>query len=320
MTVSKWLRIFLCIAILVWVGQVSYILFENQSTPEVLRQKGEAERARLEFEGAQKLQELEEDFAERKYLATGKTTFDRIFNAKGQSIKELIQRLSEEALPDGWTSEVKVDEFTHFILMVAHPNIAGQVDPEIIASYLKPVMKYCEEYLKSAAVFDRNHTSYLFFDESLLEEVRSDKPLSDQMIEYAYDQGELFRRFDSVTIKGEKHYSHLYLPIEIAGPEYIISVKAMLDTGASITVITREIALETGRDDLASAPIRRFNTANGTLRCPVIKRKVTIGGIQKEIEVAVSPDDGIVLIGLNLFEDMDYVIDSSKSEMYLWRK
>ena len=125
---------------------------------------------------------------------------------------------------------------------------------------------------------------------------------------------------NSVTIECEKHESHLFLPIEVAGKSGIVTSYALLDTGASTTTLTAEVVAKTGFDNLQNAPRRNFNTANGPLSCPIVNREVNVGGFRKSIEIAANQRDDINLLGVNFFEGMNYIVDFQNSAIYVWGK
>jgi CBS domain containing-hemolysin-like protein len=163
--------VFICF-LLVWGGEIIYFSQKNATTPNRVRAEESQKRNRAEAEYQKKLRELEEEYEQKKHLATGKTVFDRIYNTQDQSIIELIQRISKEALPNSWSSEVKVEEFTHFILLIYLPHNSQQAEPEQIVSQLAPIVEYCGWLLTDVAVFDQTHKSYLFFDKSMLDKIK----------------------------------------------------------------------------------------------------------------------------------------------------
>jgi len=320
MSLTKLLTILLTGALTVWAVQTLFLVHENVSTPDRIRAQEARNRSRLELEYAQKLRELGREYERKKHLATGDTVFDRIFNAQDQTIINLVKRISQEAMPDGWSCDVKVEEFTHFILLIYLPHNSERPPINQVTLSLQPIMKYCSWCLSDAAVFDRKHKSYLFFDKSMLTRLKSGKPLFKEMTKIAAKQGFAFTRFNSVTVDCEKYKSHLLLPIEIRSPNGIIGCRALLDTGASVTMLSSEIIAKTGWDNLQSAPRRTFSTVNGTISCPIVRREVNIGGIRKDIEVAVNQQDSLTLVGMNFFAGMDYIVDFGQSAVYMWEK
>jgi predicted aspartyl protease len=316
----KVLGIFLIMALLMWGGEVIYLAQQNAATPDHVKAEEEKRRNRENAEFQQKVRELEQEYAQKKHIVTGKTVFDRIYNTKSQSIIDLITRISDEALPESWSSEVKVEEFTHFILLMYLPHNAQQVPPTQVISYLRPVLEYCGWLLSDIAVFDRTHKSYLLFDKPILDEIKKNGQLPKKLLGRSEVQGQSFTRFNSLTIECEEHENHLFLPIEVAGPGGIVPCYALLDTGASTTTLTYEVVSKTGFDNLQNAPRRSFNTPNGTMTCPIVTRDVNVGGFRKGIEVAVNQRDEMNLLGVNFFNGMDYIVDFQNSVIYLWEK
>lgn len=233
---------------------------------------------------------------------------------------DLIKRIAYEAIPDGWSCEVEAEEFTHFILLVYLPHDYRTLVPDQAISYLQPVLRHCSSYLSNVAVFDRRHKSYLFFDETLLDEVKSGKVISREMLLRAEEQGQSFTRFNSVTLECEKHESHLYLPIEVAGPKGVARAIALFDTGATTTMLSDEVISTTGFDDLQSARRSRFSTANGWISCPIVSRDVDVGGLRKATDIAVNQKDGQNLLGMDFFDGMEYIVDFQNSAIYVWER
>jgi len=213
-----------------------------------------------------------------------------------------------------------VEEFTHFILLIYLPHNAPQSEPTKVASYLPPIIEHCNWCLSDVAVFDRTHKSYLFFDTEILNDIRKHDSLTSTFAERVRKQGESFTRFNSVTIQCDKHESHLFLPIEVTGPSGVVTCYALFDTGASTTTLDDAIVAKTGFVDLSHAPRRSFNTANGWMSCPIVRREVNVGGYRRNIEVAVNQRDEVNLLGINFFDGMDYIVDFQNSCIYAWEK
>jgi len=320
MTLVKKLSILLVVITAGWAIQILWIVHQNANIPTRISIEEANSRRQIEPKYKQKLRELEHEYQSKKHLATGDTVFDRIFNAPDQTIDRLIELIAQEALPAGWTCEVKVEEFTHFILLVYLPHNEDAPPIDRITPLLQPIVKYCDAYLSDIAVFDRRRKSYLFFDKSMLTQLKSGERLSPDVKQLATAQGSAFTRFNSITVKCENYQSQLFLPIDISGPSGIATCRALLDTGASTTMLSYEIIAQTGRDNLDTATRRSFSTANGTINCPIVRREVNIGGLRKNIEIAVNQDDSISLLGMNYFEGMEYIIDFGKSAIYIWEK
>lgn len=320
MNITKSLVLLLCVVLLVWAIQAAYLIHRNQSEPGRIKSQGAQFRHRAEIDKANKLRALEADFQAKEHLATGSNVFDRIFNTQDQSVLDLIRYTAREALPDGWSSDARVEEFTHFILLVYLPHNSERAPAHQLADYLEPITKYCGWCLSDVAVFDRTHKSYLFFDKGLLDEIKSGRGLSEASARRAEEQGAAFTRLNSVTIKCEKHESHLFLPIEVQGDRGIISAYALFDTGASITMISEEASSMTGAENLQTAPRRSFSTANGWMSCPVIRRGIGIGGYSRVIDVAVNQQDDLSLVGVNFFSGLDYIVDFQNSVIHVWEK
>ena len=99
MKITKKLGICLFLALIVWGIEALYLLQRNASVPAKI--SSEAKRKRLSIAAGYQSKErkLREEYERKKYQATGKTVYDRIFNTPNQSIVELIQRIAKESLP-----------------------------------------------------------------------------------------------------------------------------------------------------------------------------------------------------------------------------
>lgn len=317
MKLTKLLTAILVVTVSIWGIEALYFVFKNEIVPKRIRDKEERNRDVIVLEYKKALSELDAAYALKKYHASGSTVFERVFNTPDQSIVELITRIAQEALPEDWSCEVQAEEFTHFILMIYLPNNPEKPPVEQLLTCLQPITEYCKNYLSDVAVFDSTHKSYLFFDASMLDRIRDGKMLSKEKLRLAEERGTAFVRFNSVTIKCEKFESHLMLPVEVGG---VLTCHALFDTGASTTMLSSEIISETGGEILQNAPRKDFSTVNGTISCPIVWRQVNIGGIRKEIAVAVNQRDTVNLVGMNFFEGMEHIVDFPNACIYVWEK
>jgi len=320
MRLPKLLIKLLLLSLLLWAVEALYLEQRNASTLERIKAEEVQSRNLLILDYKQKRIDLEKEYENKKHLATGETVFDRIFNTQDQSIVDLIMRVSREALPEAWSCDVKVDEFTHFILLVHLPHNVKRATMDQVVSHLHPILKYCDWCLTDIAVFDRTHKSYLFFDKSMLDGIKKNAGISRILADRSEHLGESFSRFNSVTIECEKHESHLFLPLEVAGSNGVVTCNVLFDTGASITMLSAEVVTNTGDDRFHIAPHRSFSTASGLISCPIVTRQVNVSGFRKVIEVAVNQKDEQNLLGINFFEGMDYIVDFQHSAIYVWEK
>jgi predicted aspartyl protease len=320
MRIRKILGIVLLIALAAWGIETVWLVQHNLSMPSQIRRQAEAERRMVTVKFRDRERKLNDYYSQKKYLATGQTVYDRIFNTKEQTVVELIQRMAAESLPNSWNCEARVEEFTHFILLVYLPHNCARVAAGQVAFYLMPVIKHCSWCLSNVAVFDRMHKSYLFFDNDTLKHLEGAGSLTDTLLAKAKQQGESFTRFNSTTLQCEKYEQHLIVPIEIAGSSGVVSCPALFDTGASTTMLSKNVISSTGYDNLANVPTKSFSTANGWMSCPIVHREVNLGGFRKRIEVAVNQRDELNLLGMNYFKGMKYIVDSQNACIYIWEE
>ncbi|MEI6808767.1 MAG: retropepsin-like aspartic protease [bacterium] len=311
----------LCLGTLVlWGAEFCLQASRNAAFPAEITARAERERGAMQLEFATREKNLEQEFAGKKHLATGKTIYDRIYNSPNQSIEDMIRHISREALPENWSCDVKVDEFTHFVLLIYQPTTAVPVEAAAVVPILLPILKYCGGYLSDVAVFDKTRKSSLFFDKDVLAEIRQRENISAISAERAKKQGVQFTRYNSITVPCQESQGHFFVKIEIGGRDGVVPCVALLDTGASVTMISTEAAEKSDGASLASAPQRTFDTANGRLLCPVVRRDVLVQGYRRNIEVAVNRSGTWNLLGVNFFEGLDYVVDSQNSCIHFWEK
>jgi hypothetical protein len=56
----------------------------------------------------------------------------------------------------------------------------------------------------------------------------------------------------------------------------------MLDTGASMTIISLELAQKTGHEDLNEISRRTFSTVKDLINCPIVQREIIVGDTYKK--------------------------------------
>ena len=254
-------------------------------------------------------------FVQERYRATGSNVYERIYNTPKQSITELIRRLAEEAMPQGWECRVEVEEFTHFLLMAYVGQNQRVPSAQTAAKYLAPVMRYAGEYLSNASIYDRTHRRRLFFDTEALLQFESTKAIYKSGV---YEQAKSFTRFNSVKVDCQKVGNHFLVPVIVYGQEGAREVTMLLDTGASMTTISLKIAQETGQENLNTVRRESFQTASGTVEWPIVTRVVSVSNVDKQQPVAVSIEDNISLLGVDYFANKNYLLDAENECLYFW--
>jgi len=304
----------LCIALVV---EIVVVRSTNKSKPAEIIRKSELLCKKLDIEYKQKKRDVEIDYKQKRYVASGKTAYDRIFNAKQDTPEALIKELATEAFPPEWKTEVRVEEFTHFILLVHIPYEAGAIPFEQLEIKLNNVQPYLVFLSLNIAIFDKYHKCSLFFDESDINTFHNGS-LSATQIETLKERGRKFTKFNSITVVCEKAEGHLFVPIDITGNKGYETCYALLDTGASVTVLSKKLIQKTGDEILDRMQTRQFETANGLIVCPIVHRELDLAGFRKNIDVAVGVNEEQNLLGMNYFKGLQYIIDPQYSCIYLW--
>jgi len=327
MNLLRPLTIFFFLSLLVLAGRVISVTNENAEMPDRIKTEGNHKRNIMKTKHHETLRKLDQDYRKKMLAATGDTVFDRIYNTQEQSIPTLLKRLARTKLPKNWSFDIKTEEFKNFVLNIYLPHYSQNLSAEkkkqyeeALVSYLIPIIKYGDNFLKNVAVFDRRHKSYLFFDETMLEKIKKVEVLSKELVARAEKQSESFTQFDSKTIKGKKYEDQLWIPIEVTGSLGSVTAIALLDTGANKTLVERNAVTETGSESLKDMPRTSLYTAGGVISSPLVTRKITLGDyrFQKEIEIVVGNQEGLNLIGMDYFKGMHYLIDIENSAIYVW--
>lgn len=304
--------VFLCEAIVVWTE------FDERKKTMKEKHARDSQVKLLNKEKEKKL--ILDDFEKKRYATTGENVYERAYNKQEQTIEDLLLSLAIESFPSGWECKIKVEEFTNFILLVQVSDRDDVPDVEEASKYLIPIVRYGSPYLKDVAVYDRQHKCFLFFSEKHLKELAEAGRLADLSIHEIESDGVKFARYNSIKVDFKKINGHIILPVTITGDVGVYEVSMMLDTGASMSVISLELAQKTGREDLNNAPRKSFSTAKGSMTCPIVIRTVSAGGIDVGKPVAVNLEDDANLLGIDFFEDKEYLIDAKADAIYIWNK
>lgn len=316
---NKFLKILVILLIVLFLEIIVFCVLPYYQTNQLRDQftlKIEMEKLNQEKESKKLLDEFEKN----KYLATGKNAYERIYNNKQSDIVGLIQELALEAFPNNWEAEVKVEEFTNFILLVQVDVKSNEPAVTDIIKYLVPVLDHSGGYLKNVAIYNKKHQCYLFFDGDVLSKIVKNQNLSKNTINEARRIGEGFLRYNAIKIDFQVKNGHIFIPVTVVGEYGSYNTIMMLDTGASMTVISLELAQKTGYEDLNEISRKTFSTAKGLISCPIVQREVIVGDLYKKQTVAVNLEDDSNLLGVDFFKSREYVIDIPSKCIYVWNK
>lgn len=316
---NKFLKILIILSVILLAEVIVFFVLPNYQTNQLRDQftlKSEMERLNQEKEK----KKLLDEFDKNKYLATGKDAYERIYNNKQGDIVDLIQKLALEAFPNNWKMDVKVEEFTNFILLVQVDVKSNEPAVTDIIKNLVPVLDNSDGYLKNVAIYNEKHQCYLFFDENALNGLIKNKNMGTNAINEAKKKGEGFLRYNAIKIDFQEINGHIFIPVIVAGEYGSYETIMMLDTGASMTIISLELAQKTGDEDLNEISRRTFSTANGLISCPIVQREIIVGDTYKKQAVAVNLEDDSNLLGIDFFESREYIIDNPSKCIYIWNK
>ncbi len=99
MKTTKILLVILGGILLVWCLQALLLWEKNISEPRQISNQGEKERTKLEVEFKSRGMILQKQCEQKRYIATGKTVYDRIFNRKSKTLVELMHAIAKESFP-----------------------------------------------------------------------------------------------------------------------------------------------------------------------------------------------------------------------------
>jgi len=316
---NKFLKILVILLVILFLEIIVFFVlpyYQKNQLQDQFTLKIEMEKLNQEKEK----KKLLDEFDKNKYLATGKNAYERIYNNKQSDIVGLIQELALEAFPNKWETEVKVEEFTNFILLVQFDVKSNEPAVTDIIKYLVPVLDHSGGYLKNVAIYNKKHQCYLFFDENALNGLVKNKNLSTNAINEAKRKGEGFLRYNAIKIDFQEINGHIFIPVIVVGEYRSYETIMMLDTGASMTIISLELAQETGHEDLDEVSQRKFSSAKGEISCPIVQREIIVGDLYKKQAVAVNLENDSNLLGMDFFEAREYIIDNPSKCIYIWNK
>ena len=316
---NKSLKLLIILLIILFIEIIVFFTLTYYQTNQLRDQftlKSEMEKLNQEKEK----KKLLDEFDKNKYLASGKDAYERIYNNKQSDVLDLVQKLALEAFPNNWKIDVKAEEFTNFILLAQVDLKTNKPEVTDIITYLIPVLDNSDGYLKNVAIYNEKHQCYLFFDENALNGVIKNKNLGTNAINKAKRKGEGFLRYNAIKIDFQEINGHIFIPVIVVGEYGSYETIMMLDTGASMTIISLELAQKTGNEDLNEISRKTFSTVKGLISFPIVQREIIVGDTYKKQAVAVNLEDNSNLLGMDFFESREYIIDNSSKCIYIWNK
>jgi hypothetical protein len=146
------------------------------------------------------------------------------------------------------------------------------------------------------------------------------KNLGTNVINEAKRKGEGFLRYNAIKIDFQETNGYIFIPAIVVEEYGRYETIMMLDTGASMTVISLELGQKTGHEDLNEVVRRTFSTIKVLISCPIVQREVTVGDIYKKQNVTLNLEDNSNLLGVDFFESREYIIDNPSKCIYIWNK
>lgn len=141
--------------------------------------------------------------------------------------------------------------------------------------------------------------------------VESDGVREKLMLTYNHSTNTVSTKATEIVLHCRREGDHLILPAKFQEDENQKIFECLVDTGASITTIARPPFPTSIRKEVS------FQTANGVVILSVAASHISVGEVQKELNVAFSDSGGVNLLGANFFTDFVYTIDLENSAIYL---
>lgn len=308
------------VLLLVNTGRRGEILAQHRKAVQEIQSTAAQTATELRRSHEEKMERLRRKHVQNQYLARGKNVFHRIYNRPEENILSLLQSLATEAFPSDWETEVKVEEFTRFILMVQAPTRDASVEPKSVAQYLAPMLPYTMGALSDVAVFNHKHQCQLYYDPQTLRTLRKEKRLNHEDTIRVRRQAEQCTKFNAVEVPCKDVEGHILVPVSIDGDTTRVSCYMLLDTGASKSMISREVWQKTGGGNYGQMPQQLFSTAGGSASHRMAERHFNVEGVTATLSVAVNFNDEMNLLGVDFFEGKRYVIDAEGPSLYIWQK
>lgn len=318
--VNKVLLIIICILIVIFLIEIFYVDIKLTNFKNNIKKPSRYYERKVELQFEREKKSLLDEHIEKKYLATGSNKFERIYNNKQNSIKDLILELAYESKFSNWQVDVKVEEFTKFILLI-YTKYDGSINefPNIV-NYIKPIIIYSYPYLSSIAIFDTKHRCKLFFEDKLIKSIYYDSFDYNDLISKAEEMGMMCKRYNSIEVDFEEYYNHIYIPTIIYSENNSVESLFLMDTGATTTIISLELARITGDENLSELPSESFHTANGTITCPLVYRTFSISRLTYDGMIGVNENDDYNILGMDFLKDKNFYIDNNVKKVYFWYK
>jgi clan AA aspartic protease (TIGR02281 family) len=186
---------------------------------------------------------------------------------------------------------------------------------EQVLKYLKPIMPYLSEYLKNIAIYDSNNQCCLYFDEQSINYLLKNGNINQSESDRLKQNAEIFKTYNDYKIQLKYENGHYYAIVVVIGKNASTEVMMMLDTGATKSMISEDVALKTGSETLSSEQMMYFQTANGLVKYPLVKRRLVLEDTGKDLEISVNTKDNINLLGMDFLKDCS--IDSQERCIYV---
>ena len=123
---------------------------------------------------------------------------------------------------------------------------------------------------------------------------------------------------DALVIECRRKGGHLYVPVKLSGKKGEIETYMMFDSGASMMSLPE--AMYNKIQTKTSSKTIQFATANGMSKMRISNITVNLGGVERNVEVAILKKSDEGLFGLNFFEGLNFVVDMQRSKIYIWEK
>ena len=110
--------------------------------------------------------------------------------------------------------------------------------------------------------------------------------------------------------------NHLMVPTELNIHGMKIKTDMLLDTGASFTVISKQLYFKGQPIPFEKLQKQKIMTANGQIECPIDVLEVSTTAFRRKVNVAII-NDSVPLLGANYFVDNVFTVDLENQCIYI---
>jgi len=138
----------------------------------------------------------------------------------------------------------------------------------------------------------------------------------DVLLQSTQSNGPAFTDTEIQVIRCQRENMHLKVPVQVNINGVEVKTAMLLDTGASVTVLSKSVYNRGLARPMADLKTMRLTTANGPITCPVDTLRVSTAAYARSIPVVLT-DSSMSLLGADYFAGHRLTIDLEKERIYV---